>query len=782
MERIGRYELRDKLGQGGMGVVYRAFDTLLQRIVAVKVISATIDGNPDLRERFFREARAAGQLSHRNIITIHDLGEDEGVPYLAMEYLEGEDLQRRMAGHDRMSLSHKLDLAIEVCEGLEFAHTHAVVHRDIKPANIFITDNGTVKLLDFGLARLVTSELTHSNMMMGTLNYMAPEQVRGERADHRSDIFATGVVFYELLSGRKAFQGDSFAATLYKILQEVPEPLDRIDSTLPWQMVAIVERALAKPRDERYQQMSEMLRDLLAVRQQQVFSESPTGYRSVTGAFPSPLPQPAPGPGVQRPPSGGQRPPSGGQRPPSGGQRPISGGRQPPTDLDVTGQYNPPPTLVTPQPTPAPAPVAPTSRGPRAIVVIVMLGALALVVGGPIAYSLLSRRTPTAPVQPSAPATATSDDPAIQATVKQSLNAFQAGDYAGAARYADSVLLQIPNHPEARRIAARAREAADTIDRGVRDARSLFDAGRYDDAAEAAGSVLSVSPSNADAKRIMAESSARSRGRAVDDARARMVQAKSAAVAAAAPKLASSSYGVALAAEREAARLQKAGRVSDAAAKFYEAGGLFRSAEIAAQTAGAVTGQRSAAATAPPTAQPASPPPEPATNPTLPSMPVTPVERPTVPAPVPAPVVPPSAPATAPPPAAAPASPLAQPAPDPAAANAAAESAVRDVLGRYELALESRSMEALKRIWPSLGGTQQSAIRNEFEHARRIDVDLVDPHISVSGATATVTFVRHYELLPVGGPLQRADTPATMTLRRTDGGWVIDQLRFGSPR
>ena len=163
--------------------------------------------------------------------------------------------------------------------------------------------------------------------------------------------------------------------------------------------------------------------------------------------------------------------------------------------------------------------------------------------------------------------------------MKQSLNAFQSGDYAEAARYADSVLVQIPNHPEARRIASRAREAADTIDRGLRDARSLFDAGRYDDAAEAAGSVLSVSPSNADAKRIMAESSARSRGRAVDDARTRMGQAKSAAVAAAAPALASSSYNVAVAAEREATRLQKAGRASDAAAKFYEAGGLFRSAE-----------------------------------------------------------------------------------------------------------------------------------------------------------------------------------------------------------
>ena len=332
MERIGRYELRDKLGQGGMGVVYRAYDTLLHRVVAVKVISATIDGNPDLRERFFREARAAGQLSHPNIITIHDLGEDDGVPYLAMEYLEGEDLQRRMSGHDRMSLSHKLNLAIEVCEGLQFAHNHAVIHRDIKPANIFITDDGTVKLLDFGLARLVTSELTHSNMMMGTLNYMAPEQVRGERADHRADIFATGVVIYELLSGRKAFQGDSFAATLYKILQEVPEPLDQIEPTLPWQMVTIVERALAKPRDERYQLMSEMLHDLLAVREQAQFSETPTGYRWTAPGPVSPPPQSLPGSGPHRPSSGSQRPPSGPKRPPSGG-----GGAGSPADIDQTG-------------------------------------------------------------------------------------------------------------------------------------------------------------------------------------------------------------------------------------------------------------------------------------------------------------------------------------------------------------------------------------------------------------------------------------------------------------
>ena len=266
-----------------------------------------------------------------------------------------------MAGHDRMSLSHKLDLAIDICQGSTSRTTHNVVHRDIKPANIFITDNGTVKLLDFGLARLVTSELTHSNMMMGTINYMAPEQVRGERADHRSDIFATGVVLYEMLSGRKAFQGDSFAATLYQILQQVPEPLDRIDSTLPSQMVAIVERALAKPRDERYQQMSEMLRDLLTVRQQLVMSESPTGYRSAFGTSLSPPDAAAerPGSGGQRPPSGGQRPSSGGQRPSSGSQRPSSGGRAP-SGIDARRDRNPgtatPMPLVTPAPDATPEP------------------------------------------------------------------------------------------------------------------------------------------------------------------------------------------------------------------------------------------------------------------------------------------------------------------------------------------------------------------------------------------------------------------------------------------
>src|SRR5690349_17983240 len=298
MQTIGRYQLVEKLGQGGMGIVYRSFDSLLERVVAIKVISSPVDLSPETRERFFREARAAGQLSHKNVITIYDLGEYEGQPYLAMEYLEGEDLQRRLYSPDKMSLSRKLDLAIEICEGLEYAHSRGVVHRDIKPANIFITDRGTAKILDFGLARLMSSQLTNTNMLMGTVNYMAPEQVRGERADQRADVFSVGVVLYELLSGRKAFDGDSFASTLYKILQEFPEPLWKIDATLPRELIAIVERALAKPKDERYQTMSELKADLAAYRHQYVLelggpSRPPSGSTTV-----SDLP-------ATRPPSGG---------------------------------------------------------------------------------------------------------------------------------------------------------------------------------------------------------------------------------------------------------------------------------------------------------------------------------------------------------------------------------------------------------------------------------------------------------------------------------------------
>jgi serine/threonine-protein kinase len=234
--------------------------------VAVKVISAVLDDKPEIRERFFREAQSAGQLSHKNIIVIHDLGEDGGRPFLAMEYLTGAPLSTRMTGGGRLSVRSAVDVMIQVCHALEYAHERGVVHRDITPANIFVTDLDEVKLLDFGLAHLVASELTRSEAIMGTANYMSPEQVRGERVDRRTDIFAIGVVLYELLSGRKAFEGDSFANTLFKVLESSPPSLRELDPKLPPRLVDVVERALAKHREDRYQTAAEMLQDLITCR------------------------------------------------------------------------------------------------------------------------------------------------------------------------------------------------------------------------------------------------------------------------------------------------------------------------------------------------------------------------------------------------------------------------------------------------------------------------------------------------------------------------------------
>ncbi len=270
MDRVGRYQLLDKLGEGGMGVVYKAYDPLIQRVVAVKLISSPRTDDPVLRERFFAEARAAGHLSHRNIVTVYDLGEDNGRPYFAMEFLEGEDLGRMIRRGAPPTLLGKIDLMAQAGRGLAYAHARGVIHRDVKPANIFVTTAGDVKVLDFGLARLARppgSDLTRTRPFIGTVSYMAPEQIRGEPADARTDLFAFGVVLYEMLSGgRPAFETDSLASTMHRILTEEPAPLTGLDASLPEELTRIVERALAKSRDERYQQVDEMLADLAAFR------------------------------------------------------------------------------------------------------------------------------------------------------------------------------------------------------------------------------------------------------------------------------------------------------------------------------------------------------------------------------------------------------------------------------------------------------------------------------------------------------------------------------------
>jgi serine/threonine-protein kinase len=295
IQTIGRYRVEAKIGQGGMGVVYKALDPVLERVVALKVLNGLSEDGVEARQRLLREARAAGQLTHRNIIVIHDLGEEDGQPYLAMEYLTGQNLDARIRSGP-LSIEEAADLAIQLCQGLEYAHRRGIVHRDIKPGNLFLTETGELKILDFGLVHVVASSLTRTRSVLGTANYMSPEQVQGERVDHRTDLFAAGAVLYEMLTQHRAFGGDSLATTVYKIVHQAPEPMDRFRPGLPQGFVAIVARALAKDPSERYQSAGDLQADLLACR-------GPSLAVSRTAAVPEAIPAAAPAGASPSPPS-----------------------------------------------------------------------------------------------------------------------------------------------------------------------------------------------------------------------------------------------------------------------------------------------------------------------------------------------------------------------------------------------------------------------------------------------------------------------------------------------
>jgi hypothetical protein len=267
IERIGKYRVLERIGRGGMGIVLKAHDPVLDRTVALKVIAPDVEVTEELRTRFFREAQACARLSHPNIVTVFDLGDVDGRLFIVMQFLEGEELRQVIAQRRAMPLEEKIVVMMQVCDGVAYAHQHGVVHRDIKPGNIFLLRDGGVKILDFGVARIVTADpgLTRTGLIMGTLRYMAPEQARG-RADHRADIFSVGSVFYEWLAHRPAFPGDDPMEILEALRTHDPPPLSDIDPAIPGDLAAIVARALRKDPAERVQDLQEMRRDLDAVR------------------------------------------------------------------------------------------------------------------------------------------------------------------------------------------------------------------------------------------------------------------------------------------------------------------------------------------------------------------------------------------------------------------------------------------------------------------------------------------------------------------------------------
>jgi serine/threonine-protein kinase len=668
MQSFGRYELYEQLGQGGMGVVFRAHDTVLQRIVALKLVGVSYADDPEMRERFFREARAAAQLTHKNIVTVYDLGEHEGRPYLAMEYLAGEDLQRRLAHHDKMPVMRRLEIAIEICHGVEHAHAHGIVHRDLKPANIYLAENAGVKILDFGLARPMASQLTHSNMLMGTLNYMAPEQVRAERADQRSDIFSLGVVLYELFGGRKAFDGDSVASTLYKILEEVPEPLPNLDPELPPALWPIVERALAKNREDRYQQVSALAGDLHEI----VHPPSVSVVSSQVSAAP-----------VSRV------------------------GSNPPVSMESAPTVPPsaPPAMTT-------APPGSAAPGRRIAGAAGLVAAVAIVAAG-TAWFVVHRSRPSTPES-------------TQSAVTSSVPASQQSPPAGQTPPSASPSTPTPAPAE-------------------------------------------TAPAAADGKVVTpAEGAAIAARQQSDAARGRMAESRAAAQAAGAPEHAATAFRNAERRAQDGDRLVRARKYDDAAAKYYEASGLFRDAEAAARSATAAPSapapvestqqkppQQGAGAPLPGTAQ--------ATPLPLPPTPPAPVTQPQT---APAPAVTPSR-SSSPPPA--------------APQGPSDDERVAELINRYREALEARNLDRLKQLWPSLGGAAEVAIRDEFQHANRISVQISSPQIALNGGSGRVTFVRNYSLVTVDGQRLQSSSNVTMDVRRAGAGWVIESVRF-SPR
>jgi eukaryotic-like serine/threonine-protein kinase len=264
-ERIGRYQILERIGRGAMGVVYRAHDAAMGRDVALKVLMTDLEDDPDIRTRFHREAEAAARLSHPNIITIFDVGEDAERFFIVMELLRGAMLKDFLKHADAVPIERKIDLMYQLCVGLDAAHNASVYHRDIKPGNIFVRSDGILKILDFGVARLATSSMTASGFIVGTPDYMSPEQARGAEIDGRSDIFSLGGVFYFILTGRKPFPASELPSLFHQIQHDTPAPLRPEEA--PAELADVVMKALLKDRGERYQTCQDMIVDLEVIRQ-----------------------------------------------------------------------------------------------------------------------------------------------------------------------------------------------------------------------------------------------------------------------------------------------------------------------------------------------------------------------------------------------------------------------------------------------------------------------------------------------------------------------------------
>jgi eukaryotic-like serine/threonine-protein kinase len=716
-QKVGKYLIVAKIGSGAMGDVYRAHDRTLNRDVAVKTMAELYASDDQLVQRFHREAQSAARLNHPNVVTVFDFGSEQGKFYLAMELLDGSDLKELIASRSLNDLWDKLDVMEQIAEGLAYAHQQGVVHRDLKPANIRVLPNGRVKIMDFGLARIGTSEMTRTGMVMGTPNYMSPEQVRGTKADARSDIFSLGAVFYELLSGKKAFNADSMHTILYKVLEEDPEPVRTWVPGLPGPFVSFVERCLAKEPEHRYQHAGEMRDALRKVREALASGEyTPAGDADATmvevASDPAAPTMMAPGTVLD----------------PSAAARAATKGA---AALDLTAMAPPSETLkgaktlngrartrMSPAGAPAGAPAATPAAASSRWPVYVGAAAVLVVVAVGVVLALRGRAVPTAtptPTDVNAEQVGALKDALVGNQVELARVDLENKDYKAAIGRAERALALDPTSAEARQVLEQAQRTAAELDAVALEAKNAFDAGDTDHATRALARVLALDPHHPVVGQLTAALNVHFRKQA-EDARRMADDARRDADALRASAPDGSGFAQADRAAREASALLQKGEFAVATQKFLESRDGYerarRAAEAAARAAAAAAAAAAARAAAPA------------------SVPTTLVSR-NLPPPI---TVPPANPpgATLPAPTLPSAPPLASP----------QEPAIRKVIADYGRAIESKDIALFKAVKPNLTPDEEKRLQENFKAIKSQQVGITIEAVQVDGAQATVKVSR----------------------------------------
>ena len=718
-QKVGKYRIIGKIGHGSMGEVYRAEDPVLKRHVAIKLISSNAVIADSLDKRFQREAQSIARLNHPNIITIFDFGEDQGTPYMAMELLEGMDLRQAINRRRLRRLDDKLRVMQELCEGLAYAHRHGVIHRDLKPANIHLTQSGQVKIMDFGLARVEESEMTQAGVVLGTPHYMAPEQVRGERADARSDVFALGAVMYELLSNQRPFEAASVQTILSQVLEAEPRSLHTLTPEVPPSVIEIIERALAKDPAVRFQDAGEAAAALRSARKDMASATLFESAASIPGASRS-----------------------------QWSSMTATTGFDPnaQTSATVVRPAPAPPTLYGEAPTQlGPPPAKP--RGPALAIVLGLVG-LALLAGGVLVYQRTHVAKPPA-ADVAKEQEAILREALIDSQLELARLALANKDYPDAIAQAERALKIDPGNAQATEVRTKAQAVLQELETTAAQARQAMAAGDAEGASRALDRVLALDPRHP----VVAELSSalnqyfKRQAEAARDAADQAARGAQGYRAQAPAEMEAADRGV-----RDAAKQLQKGEFAAATQKFLEArDGYDKARRVAEAAARAALAARAtppvteARATLPATTLAVAPPPPAPTGA--------------------APGLPPASLALAP-------SSLPVPAQPTLAGPAVDEAAIRRVIEEYGQAIQARDLGLFKRVKPNLSKDEESRLKEAFKAVKSQQVSLHVEAVELAGAGANVRVARQDV---IDGQAMKPIAQVFRMVRSADG-WAIDRI------